>query len=212
MDDGRFQSHILFAALESTPIGATITDPEGRIEWVNPAFLRLTGYRVVDLLGQNVSVLKSGQHSPEEYREIWQTISRGLTWRGTLINKRKDGTLYHESQTITPITGDDGTIQYYVAFKEDISAMVALEEQKKKDLERINNNARELQALNKLFQDNLHARSDLHDGVRTTIPTLSGLAAELSQVAALLEATWRRDAAVAAATRKRGADPTPPAV
>ncbi|MDA0797617.1 MAG: PAS domain S-box protein [Chloroflexi bacterium] len=196
MNDYSFPPHILFAALDSTPIGATITDPAGRIEWVNPAFLRLTGYRLADLIGQNISVLKSGEHADEEYREIWQTISSGLTWRGTLINKRKDGTLYNESQTITPITGEDGTIQYYVAFKEDISAMIALEKQKKNDLERIQSNSRELHALNKLFQDNLHARSDLHDGVRSTIPTLSGLAAELSQVATSLEATWRRDAAV----------------
>ncbi len=211
MNDFSFPPHILFAALDSTPIGATITDPAGRIEWVNPAFLRLTGYSLVDLIGQNISVLKSGQHADEDYREIWQTISSGLTWRGTLINKRKDGTLYNESQTITPITGEGGIIQYYVAFKEDISAMVALEKQKKSDLERIQSNSRELHALNKLFQDNLHARSDLHDGVHSAIPTLSGLAAELSQVATSLEATWRRDAAVASATQEHVADPTPPA-
>jgi PAS domain S-box-containing protein len=119
----------LVTAIEQVGESVVITDLEGRIEYVNPAFERVSGYRQEEVIGQPTSVLKSGMHDAEFYRDLWSTIARGEDWHGRIINKRKDGTLYHEDTTISPVRGDGGEILNYVAVKYDVTNQVMLERQ-----------------------------------------------------------------------------------
>lgn len=119
----------LGAAIEQAAEVIVITDPEGNIEYVNPAFERLTGYGRAEALGQNPRILKSGAQDDAFYRDLWLTISNGSTWRGHLVNKRKDGALFTENATISPVRDRAGNIVNYVAAKRDISEEVRLQEQ-----------------------------------------------------------------------------------
>jgi PAS domain S-box-containing protein len=121
------QLRLQSAALESAANGIVITDPEGTIEWVNPAFTELTGYQAEEAVGQDPRVLKSGKHPPEFYREIWDTITSGRVWHDEIINRRKDGSLYTEEMTITPVPGDHGETAHFVAIKQDVTRRKELE-------------------------------------------------------------------------------------
>ena len=109
------------AALNSAANSIVITDRNGAIEWVNAAFTKLTGYTAAEALGQNPRVLKSGKHDDQFYGHMWRTAVSGSVWRGEVINRRKDGSLYVEEMTITPVRSTDGEISHFVAVKEDIS-------------------------------------------------------------------------------------------
>jgi len=112
---------IQHSALEAAANAIVIVDRKGNIEWVNPAFTRLTGYERDEAIGQNPRVLKSGVHDREFFRHMWQTVLAGSVWQGTLTNKRKDGALYQEEMTITPVRSQQGEITHFVAVKQDIS-------------------------------------------------------------------------------------------
>jgi two-component system cell cycle sensor histidine kinase/response regulator CckA len=120
---------LLHAAVQAAPSAWVITDATGRVEWVNPAFSRLTGYGVGEVVGQNPRLLRSGRHGPEFYQQMWATIRRGEVWSGEICNRRKDGTLYDEHMTIAPVRGADGAIEHYVAIKDDITANRLLQQQ-----------------------------------------------------------------------------------
>jgi two-component system, cell cycle sensor histidine kinase and response regulator CckA len=114
--------HLQSAALNAAANAITITDREGRIEWVNPAFTKLTGYTAEESLGRNPrELVRSGQHDQAFYSNLWETILAGRVWRGELINRHKDGTLYTESETITPVLDEQGQIGHFIAIKEDIT-------------------------------------------------------------------------------------------
>ncbi len=115
------QLHLQRAALESAANSIVITDPEGLIVWHNAAFTRLTGYSAAETKGKKTSVLKSATHGPEFYRKMWQTIASGRVWQGEIVNRRKDGSLYTEEMTITPVHGEKGVITHYIAIKQDIT-------------------------------------------------------------------------------------------
>ena len=106
-----------------------ITDPAGNIEYVNPAFEKTTGYHSEEVLGKNPRVLKSHRQSQEFYRNLWKTITSGRVWSGRFINRKKDGTLYHEDATISPVRDDRGRIVQYVAVKRNVTREVDLEAQ-----------------------------------------------------------------------------------
>jgi len=110
------------SALNAAANAIVITDPKGDVVWANPAFTKLTGYAVSEVLGKNLRVLKSGQHDTAFYRQMWETICAGLVWSGEIVNKRKDGSLYTEEMTITPVSTDAGVITHYIAIKQDITA------------------------------------------------------------------------------------------
>ncbi|MGA2429024.1 MAG: EAL domain-containing protein [Candidatus Acidiferrum sp.] len=109
------------AALEATANAVVITDQTGTVIWVNSAFQQLTGYTSAEILGQSTRVFKSGQNSQALYEEMWRTILGGGAWRGELINRRKDGSLYDEEMTITPVHDGGGEITHFIAIKLDIS-------------------------------------------------------------------------------------------
>jgi PAS domain S-box-containing protein len=108
-------------AVEQSPACIVVTDRQGKIEYVNPRFLELTGYGIAEALGQNPRILKSGTTSPAEYQELWATITSGRTWHGEFCNRKKNGELYWESAAISPIRDGQGDITHFVAVKQDIT-------------------------------------------------------------------------------------------
>jgi len=111
----------LSTAVEQSPASIVITDTAGNIQYVNPWFCSTTGYTAEDVLGQNPRLLKSGQVLETDYKTLWDTISRGEVWSGELCNKRKDGSLYWERASISPIRDGLGHITAYVGVKTDIT-------------------------------------------------------------------------------------------
>jgi PAS domain S-box-containing protein len=111
----------LSRAVEQSGSTILITDTSGLIEYVNPKFTQVTGYSYEEVIGQNPRFLKSGFTPDEEFKQLWETISSGREWHGELLNKRKDGTLFWESVTISPILNDRREITHFVGVKEDIT-------------------------------------------------------------------------------------------
>ena len=119
--------HLLDAALQAAPTAIVITDMRGQIEWVNPAFERISGYSGSEVIGKNPRVLKSGKHPQAFYDELWRTINSGSIWHGDVCNRAKDGRIFNEAMTIAPIRDSEGVIRHFVAIKEDITESKALE-------------------------------------------------------------------------------------
>jgi len=111
----------LFRAVEQSPVTVIITDIDANIEYVNPKFTQLTGYTFEEVIGKNPRILKSGEISPEEYKLLWETITSGREWRGEFHNKKKNGELYWESASISPIRNSKGDITHFLGVKEDIT-------------------------------------------------------------------------------------------
>ncbi len=120
---------LLDTALDGAVNSVVITDRNGLIEWANPAFTRASGYEPVEVLGQTPRVLKSGRQSDVYYAEMWRALGQGQVWRGEFVNRRKNGELYIEDSTITPVQDAAGQITHYIAIKLDITARRALEQQ-----------------------------------------------------------------------------------
>ncbi|MEI7843177.1 MAG: diguanylate cyclase [Gallionellaceae bacterium] len=117
-------------ALNSAANAIVITDKDNHIEWANPAFTQLTGYPLDEALGHKPSELvKSGKQDSPFYKNLWDTILSGCHWQGELINKRKDGSLYHEELSIAPVRNQRGEIMNYVAIKQDVSERKKAEEE-----------------------------------------------------------------------------------
>ena len=119
----------LLAAIEQSGEIVVITNAKGSIQYVNRAFEKVTGYSREEVLGQNPRILKSGEQDESFYRQLWETISGGDTFQGKMINKRKDGRIYTEDATISPVFDIGGQIVNYVAAKRDITAQLQLQAQ-----------------------------------------------------------------------------------
>jgi PAS domain S-box-containing protein len=117
------------AALDSAANAIVVTDRDGTIEWVNPAFTKLTGYAFAEVYGEQWSALKAGSHEPAVYDELWRTILSGHVWEGELVGRRKDETEYAARMTIAPVADDQGQVAHFIAIKEDITAQKTLQEQ-----------------------------------------------------------------------------------
>lgn len=116
------------AALHHAANAIVIVNRHGIIEWVNPAFTALTGYTSQEAIGQNPRILRSGVQDAAFFETMWSTLLRGEVWRGDLVNRKKDGTHYHERQTITPVTNQRGEIEHFVSIKEDVTESIRSEE------------------------------------------------------------------------------------
>ncbi|MDP1910035.1 MAG: PAS domain S-box protein, partial [Hyphomicrobium sp.] len=123
----RAQLQLLEKALQSAHNGVVIADTGGRIQWVNDAFTTLTGYSRKEAVGALTSILKSNRQGQPFYARLWQTIQAGQMWRGELENRRKDGTIYSEEMTITPVPDESGAITHFIAIKQDIAERKRLE-------------------------------------------------------------------------------------
>jgi len=126
---GREEIQLKTIALESAANAVVVTDTRGVILWVNQAFTSLTGYTREETVGATPRILKSGNHTSAFYRQLWDTLMDGRVWSGEMYNRRKDGTLYIEEQTITPVRATDGSLSRFVAIKQDITARKRQEEQ-----------------------------------------------------------------------------------
>ncbi len=119
----------LAAAIEQAAEAVVVTDLQGKIQYVNPAFTKVTGFHRDEALGQNPRILKSGRHDKEFYHGLWQTLLAGNAWRGEIVNRRKDGTIYDEEMTVTPVRDGSGVITSFIAVKQDVTARKQAEAQ-----------------------------------------------------------------------------------
>lgn len=119
----------LISAIEQAAEAVVITDTNGTIQYVNPAFSITTGYARDEVVGQNPRILRSGQHDAEFYQQLWTTIGSGKTWNGRFVNRKKDGTLFTEESAISPVRDTTGKIISYVAVKRDITHEIQLQRQ-----------------------------------------------------------------------------------
>src|SRR5512144_212318 len=118
----------LFQAVQQSPMSVVITDRDGTIEYVNPEFTKVTGYTQAEAIGRNARILKSGHAQPEQYADLWNTISSGGVWRGELLNKRKNGELFWELASIAPVKQGE-KITNFVAPAEETTERKQIEEQ-----------------------------------------------------------------------------------
>ena len=123
------QAHIQSSALEAVANSVILTDTAGKILFANKAFCAMTGYAPEEILGKTPSFLKSGKHDDAFFARLWNTILAGRVWQGELVNRRKNGMLYHEEMTVTPIRETNGEITHFIAVKEDITQRNKLKEQ-----------------------------------------------------------------------------------
>lgn len=119
----------LSEAIEQSAESVVITDTEGVLLYVNPTFERVTGYSRDEVLGKKLNMLNSGKQDKAFYQDLWKTISSGQVWHGRFINKRKDGTLYTDDATISPVRDESGTIVSYVGVQRDVTRELQLEDQ-----------------------------------------------------------------------------------
>lgn len=115
------QRALLHAAVQQIDETIVVTTPDGVVVYVNPAFERVTGHRRDEVIGRHVRVLTSGEHDRDFYRRLWEVLLRGDTWRGTFVNRRKDGTKFREEATISPVRDQAGTVTHFIAVKRDLS-------------------------------------------------------------------------------------------
>ena len=120
---------LLRVAIEQTTEGVIITDVQGTITYVNPAFESMSGYQKSEVIGRTPRILQSGEHDAAFYRQLWDTIRAGGVWRGRFVNRRRDGARYIVDATITPVRDADGHITHYISLQHDVTREVGLEEQ-----------------------------------------------------------------------------------
>jgi PAS domain S-box-containing protein len=155
------------SALKAAANAIVITDRDGRITSVNPAFTRLTGYTAQEAVGETPRLLRSGKHDQAFYRTLWETVLSGKVWSGEVINRRKDGSLYTEEQTITPVHDHRGEISHFIAIKQDVTERKRVEAELKGSTAELAQQAQELARSNaELEQFAYIASHDLQEPLR----------------------------------------------
>ena len=170
--EDRRQLRLLGTAINAAANSVIITNAEGIIEWVNPAFTRVSGYTPEEAIGKTARILKSGEQNQAFYDTLWNTIKGGQVWRGELVNRHKNGHFFTEQAVITPLASDDGIITHFVAVKQDISEQTAIRETVR--IERAN-----LRRINEVLLS-------LGDDYETNINTLTQLIGEIFSADAAL--------------------------
>ncbi|WP_306591713.1 PAS domain S-box protein [Geothrix sp. 21YS21S-4] len=160
-------------AVEQSPLSIVITDPEGRIEYVNPAFTATTHYAAEEALGRNPRILKSPSTPPEHYRPMWEALARGEVWRGEFENLRKGGEPFYERAILAPVRDEKGDLTGYIAIKEDITGLKRAEAERRA-LEAQLQQAQKLESLGSL------AGGVAHD-MNNVLGAILGLASSLQE-------------------------------
>ncbi|MBI2143727.1 PAS domain S-box protein [Candidatus Woesearchaeota archaeon] len=168
--------HIQSSALAAAANAIVLTNTDGVIEWVNPAFTELTGYSADEAVGQNPRMLKSGKQGSSFYKNLWDTVLAGNVWKGETVNRRKDGSLYPEDMTITPVRSETGKVTHFIAIKEDITARKQFEEEVMQLNNDLKNRAAELEAANKELEAFSYSTS--HD-LRSPLRSIDGFSQAL---------------------------------
>ena len=132
------QIHKLSHAIEQSSSTVLFTNTEGDIEYANSKFTQLTGYSLKEAIGKNPRILKSGKTPPEVYKELWETITSGNEWQGELCNRKKNGEIYWESASISPVKNEKGVITNFIAIKDDITERKQIDEELKESEYRLN--------------------------------------------------------------------------
>jgi PAS domain S-box-containing protein/putative nucleotidyltransferase with HDIG domain len=132
------QLRLQSAALNAAANTIVITDHDGNIDWVNPAYCSITGYSFEEVIGKNPHVSKSGLHDREFYKNMWETILRGQVWRGEMINKRKDGAIYTVDATITPILDANNQPTHFIGITQDVTERKQNEQHIDRQLKKLN--------------------------------------------------------------------------
>lgn len=127
--EAEYKLRILSRAIRYSPVCVVITDPEGKIEFVNPAFTNITGYSFAEVMGRNMNILNSGKHPADFFKKMWKSIKSGKDWQGEILNKKKNGTLYWEKVAISAIINNKGDITHFVAIKNDVTRQKEAEEE-----------------------------------------------------------------------------------
>lgn len=118
--------NILKNAVKHSSTGIVITDVNGIIEYINPKFTEMTGFNIKDSIGRSTKILKSGYHDKDFYKEMWNTLLSGKEWKSEIRNKRKDGSLYWEKESISPVFDDQNEITHFIAIKDDVTQLKKL--------------------------------------------------------------------------------------
>jgi PAS domain S-box-containing protein len=174
----------LDALLTNIGDAVIVTDADGVIEYVNPGWERLNGYTTAEALGKKPSIIQSGEHPPQFYKQMWRTISSGRTWRGEVVNRHKDGTLYDAALTITPVMGEDGNVINYVGVQHDISALKEVDRLKSQFVSDVSHELRTPLTNIRLYLDLLAKTSN--DPTRST-RYLETLSRESERLASLID-------------------------
>ena len=190
------RSSRLAAAVEQTSDIVEITDAEGTIVYVNPAFERATGYSREEAIGQNPRIVKSGAHDEAFYQDLWQTLKRGEVWTGSFVNLRKDGTRFEEEATISPVRDAAGRIANFVAVKRDVTRERLIEGQLRQ--------AQKMEAVGRLAGGVAH---DFNNMLRRSSAACDILLLQASRRMPRCASVCGRSKAAASARR----DPHPPA-
>ncbi len=134
-------------AVENSTLSIVISDPEGRLQYANPQLLKLTGYAMEELIGENPRIFRTDYHGEPYYKSLWQTIKGGQSWKGEFKNRKKDGSFYWEQAHISPIKNAEGEITHFIGIKEDITEIRSIRDELEQNLEQL----RELNGMKNRF-------------------------------------------------------------
>lgn len=160
----------LSQAVEQSPVGIIITNTDGIIEYINPSVTQLTGFLAEELYGKDTSIFSSGETTLKEYQQLWETILSGRIWHGEFHNKKKNGELYWESATISPVINSNGKITHFLAIKEDITNRKASEIALNKSEELLRKFASHLQNVRE--EEKVALAREIHDDLGQTLVAL----------------------------------------
>lgn len=169
--------HLLFHAIEQSPATVMVTDIDGTIEYTNPKTLRTTGYSSNELIGHNVNIIQACTQREAFFKELWDTINSGKSWRGELCNRKKDGGSYWEAASITPVKDATGTITNFIKVSEDITHLKRLEEELE-NAKKVAESANEAKS---------HFLTNMSHELRTPLTAIMGFAGLLKRDPALAE-------------------------
>jgi|GEM_PF-2161193 len=157
------KAQLQVTALNAAANAIIISDPEGVIQWVNPAYEKLSGYTSEELIGKNPNIINSGFHNREFFEDMWETIRKGQVWHSEIVNRRKDGTLYTVEETVTPLLDSFGHVEYFIGINQDVTQRKRAEQeltryaQTASTLYELSQQIRTSLDLDQVFQDFHHA-------------------------------------------------------